>query len=666
MLADDQLLRARAVAQRGQRAADLVAGDVVAEEHPAQPVQRGRAGGVIARGVGGEVDALGGLLGGLVLDRLQLQQRRLRRDLHVGAGQHAAHAARERRHQRRLHLHRLDDRDDVALGHLVALADRDRHHDRRAVRAHEAAVVAGDAVRDAVDLDQQVGALAGDHRAVRDAVDRDPAFVPGQALDGGLDGVAVDVRAVAAGSELGDDDAVGLAAMADLDRARDLRGGLGAAAAREGVEARALERGLAVGELDRGLQQGDVGAALGLHLAAHAEAVEPLDVDRSRLELRAVEDRQDEGAVGRAVLDDHRALAQGALEAGGGLLAGAAVGDDLRHHRVEVGRDDVAGGDAAVDAHAGAGREVQHLDAAGRGREAHRGVLGVQARLDRVADGLGRLAFELAAGGDVQLQLDEVEAGDGLGDGVLDLQARVDLHEGEALLVGLVEELDRARVAVAGLEREAHGGGLDLLLLLAREHDAGGLLDDLLVPALAGAVAHARGPGGALAVGDQLHLDVVRVADHRLHEDRAVAERVRGLAATRRQRGFETVGVIHPPDPTAAAARGRLDHQRVADALGVLPRLLDRLDRAVGPRRDRHAGLLGHQLGLDLVAELAHHIAARADEDEAHLLDHVHERRVLGDEAPARPHGVGACRDQGPLEAVVIEVRAARGLAPRL
>ena len=364
-----------------------------------------------------------------------------------------------------------------------------------------------------------------------------------QALDVDLDGAAVDVRAIAARGELGDDDPVGLSAVADLDRARDLRAGLGAAAAREGVEARALERGLAVGELDRGLQQGGVGAAVGLHLAAHAEPVEPLDVDRSRLELRAVEDREDEGAVGRAVLDDHGALAQGALEARGGLLAGAAVGDDLGHHRVEVGRDDVAGGDAAVDAHAGAGREVEHLDAAGRGREAHRGVLGVQARLDRVADGLGRLALERSARGDVQLQLDQVEAGHGLGDRVLDLQARVDLHEGEALLVRLVEELDGARVAVARLQCEPDRRVLDLLLLLAREHDAGGLLDDLLMPALARAVAHARRPGRALPVGDQLHLDVVRVADHRLHEDRAVAERVRRLSPGGGERVLETVMV---------------------------------------------------------------------------------------------------------------------------
>ena len=41
-----------------------------------------------------------------------------------------------------------------------------------------------------------------------------------EALDVGLDGGAVDLGAVAARGELGDDDPVGLAAVADLDRAR--------------------------------------------------------------------------------------------------------------------------------------------------------------------------------------------------------------------------------------------------------------------------------------------------------------------------------------------------------------------------------------------------------------------------------------------------------------
>ena len=62
--------------------------------------------------------------------------------------------------------------------------------------------------------------------------------------------------------------------------------------------------------------------------------------------------------------------------------------------------------------------------------------------------------------------------------------------------------------------------------------------------------------------------------------------------------------------------------------------------------------------GLDLVAQLAHHVARRADEHQAHLLDHVRERGVLRDEAPAGPDRVGLGRDQGQLEAFVVQVRA--------
>ena len=177
--------------------------------------------------------------------------------------------------------------------------------------------------------------------------------------------------------------------------------------------------------------------------------------------------------------------------------------------------------------------------------------------------------------------------------------------------------------------------------------------------ALARAVAHAGRPRLTLAVGDQLHLDVVRVADHRLHEDRAVAERVlrpRGgcvVSAGSSSLSSATLRMPRPPPPAAALIiSGKPMRSR------VLARLLDRLDRPVAPRRDRHAGLLGHQLGLDLVAQRAHDVAARADEHQPHLLDHVRERGMLGDEAPAGPHGVGLGRDQRLLEALVVEVGA--------
>ena len=70
----------------------------------------------------------------------------------------------------------------------------------------------------------------------------------------------------------------------------------------------------------------------------------------------------------------------------------------------------------------------------GRGLEPAGGVLGVEAHLDGVPGdrGVEDLGRKRHAVGHEQLQADEVEPGDQLGDGVLDLEAGVHLQEGEA------------------------------------------------------------------------------------------------------------------------------------------------------------------------------------------------------------------------------------------
>ena len=86
------------------------------------------------------------------------------------------------------------------------------------------------------------------------------------------------------------------------------------------------------------------------------------------------------------------------------------------------------------------------------------GVLGVDAALDGVApphDVVLRERQRLARG-DAQLQLDEVEADDHLGDRVLDLQAGVHLEEEE--LAVLEEELDGAGVDVVARVGHLHRG----------------------------------------------------------------------------------------------------------------------------------------------------------------------------------------------------------------
>ncbi len=132
------------------------------------------------------------------------------------------------------------------------------------------------------------------------------------------------------------------------------------------------------------------------------------------------------------------------------------------------------------------------------------------------------------------------------------------------------------------------------------------------------------------------------------------------------ERGGELLRRAHHPDAATAAAGGGLEHQRVAERLGLGQRRAQVLDRPLAPRRDRHADLLGQQLGTDLVAQGPHRRRARADEGDAQPLAQLGEVRVLGDEAPAHPGGVGTGVDQRPFEHRVVQVRPGRGRTQRV
>ncbi len=177
-------------------------------------------------------------------------------------------------------------------------------------------------------------------------------------------------------------------------------------------------------------------------------------------------------------------------------VAGLAVADELRDHRVVVHRDLAALVDAGVDAHDARdlGRRPVADEPPDRRQEVADRVLGVDPALDRPAVALDVLLRErqLLAGRDADHQLDEVETGDHLGHRVLDLQPRVHLEEVEVALPA-DDELDGARrLVVDGL------GERDRLLAhrLARrvvEERRGRLLDHLLVPALDRALALVTG-----------------------------------------------------------------------------------------------------------------------------------------------------------------------------
>ena len=211
-----------------------------------------------------------------------------------------------------------------------------------------------------------------------------------------------------------------------------------------------------------------------------------------------------------------------------------------------------------------------------------------------------RLAF-----GDRDLQMDEVETGDQLGDGVLYLEACVDFEEIEVLLV-VEQELDGARVDVASFARKAAGGFAHAAAQLGADDGRGRFFDHLLMAALHGAFALAEIDDIAVLVGEQLDFDVAGALDQFFEIDLAGAEGARGLVAGRDEGGGQLCRALDGAHALAATAGCCLEHHRIADLFCDLEGLFRGGEAAHRAGSARHAGTIGGGAGAGLRAELAH------------------------------------------------------------
>jgi hypothetical protein len=257
----------------------------------------------------------------------------------------------------------------------------------------------------------------------------------------------------------------------------------GAARGGRGRRTRALVGGGLVAERDRGLHERGVGVADRLNLARGLQAVEPAGVDLALAQLVAAEQLEQEALVGGPLLDvDHR------------------VGDGRRRRAIACSRVSpwamilaiIESNSAGTVSPSATPESTRMPGPAGRRSSEMRPGDGEKPRPGSSALRRTSMAWPRGGGGSPSSVPPAAtcscsargRAGDRLGHGVLDLEARVDLHEAELAAVGLVQELDGAGALVAGLEREPLRGLGELGLLLGREHRAGGLLDHLLVAAL--------------------------------------------------------------------------------------------------------------------------------------------------------------------------------------
>ena len=216
-------------------------------------------------------------------------------------------------------------------------------------------------------------------------------------------------------------------------------------------------------------------------------------------------------------------------------VAVRAAHDQLRDHRVVPRRDFASGLDAGVDAHVvrfGGKREVQQLS--GRREKIALRVLGVNARLDgvpREAQFILQKRKPLSCR-DPQLPLDQVEPGNHLGDRVLDLQARIHLHEVEAPIL-LGDEFHRAGAAVADGARRGDGGLPHLAAPLRRHAGRRRLFQHFLVPSLHRAVALEQMHCVAVRIAEHLHFDMPRPLQVALDEHAVISERGLGFTSRR-------------------------------------------------------------------------------------------------------------------------------------
>src|SRR5262249_8052998 len=195
---------------------------------------------------------------------------------------------------------------------------------------------------------------------------------------------------------------------------------------------------------------------------------------------------------------------------------------------------------------------------------------------------------------------------------------------------------------VSGAPRGPDGGAAHRPAEPRVERGAGRLLDDLLVAALDAAFALAEVNDIALAVAEDLELDVPRPLQQLFQVHAAVAEGRLRDAARLLEGGRQSGGVLDDRHPLAAAPGARLDENGEPDLRRFPGEGLAGLLGAVGAGDDGNAGAPGALAGRELVSHLLDGGRRPAHPGGPRVLDRAREGGALGEEPVPGMDGVRA------------------------
>ena len=267
--------------------------------------------------------------------------------------------------------------------------------------------------------------------------------------------------------------------------------------------------------------------------------------------------------------------------------------------------------------------------------------------------------LEGRARSDVHLRLHDVDTGDFLGNGVLDLDTGV--HLDEDVVAALVhEELDGASALVVDVLAELHSVRTDAVTQFRIQRRSRSDLHDLLVTTLHGAVTLEEVDDVALAIGEDLDLNVLRLNHGGLKVDVAVAEGSLGLTGGLRALLAQLGLVLDETHAASAATCDCLDEDRVGEVLGVLDELVQVSGR-LGVLQGRQARFLSGVHRSGLIAGEVQGLRSGANELDSGLVAGTGKVGALREEAVTRVDGIRARLLGGTNHLINIEVRLHRG-----
>lgn len=333
--------------------------------------------------------------------RLQPDDGRSGRDLHVGAGKDLTDAAGGAGADDRFELHALHDGDGITGHDLVVRANGHGNDNARPRGANEPAVVSGEVVGATVDLDLVMGAGRRRHDAVAVVLQGDPALEGGHTAHVEIHVLRAGAHPVCGGAGPGDVEHVPASAAGQLHSTPWLARRLRPPPSRPGEEAGVVAREIGVIPGDGAGQQGNDG---GVGHPPRGCRRAPADRWRSR----AGELGQERPTVRDAPVDDHDRLGERPAHPCLRLSPVAAPGSNGGDRPETFSHETVALCHAPVDAHAWPAREPQEGDAS-CGERVAACLLGEQANGDGMPTDLRSRLTELGAVRHLELQLHEVE-----------------------------------------------------------------------------------------------------------------------------------------------------------------------------------------------------------------------------------------------------------------